>query len=212
MSINHIFVFGAGGHAKVVLDALDSGAAPERLVTVFDADPAKVGTHIAGRTVAAWPVAATVAYTAVHVAIGSGGARGRTQRQLAEAGARPMSVAHPRAVVSPSARIGDGSFVAAQAVVGPEAALEDGVIVNHGAVVDHDCFVGAFSHIAPNATLGGAVRVGANVLVGAGATILPGVSIGDGAVIAAGATVPRDVAPGEKVIFALIRKNGTLAE
>ena len=55
------------------------------------------------------------------------------------------------------------------------------MIINHGAVVDHDCTIGDFSHIAPNATLGGSVRVGSNVLIGTGANILPGVSVADDA-------------------------------
>jgi acetyltransferase-like isoleucine patch superfamily enzyme len=53
--------------------------------------------------------------------------------------------------------------------------------------------VGDFSHIAPNATLGGGVRIGAGVLIGAGANILPGIAIGDGAVVGAGAVITTDV-------------------
>jgi len=60
-------------------------------------------------------------------------------------------------------------------------------------VVDHDCCIGSYSHIAPNATLGGGVIVGQGCLVGAGATILPMVKIGDGSVIGAGAVITGDV-------------------
>lgn len=210
MSTDDILIVGAGGHAKVVLDAIDRSADAAR-VTVTDADRAKAGTRIAGRIIVAWPDEATLAGMAVHVAIGAGDARARMLRVATDAGARPRSILHPLAAISPSAVVGEASFVAAHAVVGPEARLDVSTIVNHGAIVDHDCIVGAYSHIAPNVTLGGGVRVGAHVLVGAGATILPGVRIGDGALIAAGATIVRDVAPGEKVIFAMIRKDGKAA-
>ena len=81
-----------------------------------------------------------------------------------EAGAwgheRLATVMHPAAVVSPLA-----------------------------AVVDHDVQLGAFCHVAPNATLGGSVRVGQRVLVGASAVVLPGIVIADDVVVGAGAVV-----------------------
>lgn len=212
MFIEDILIVGAGGHAKVVLDAIDSVGGDAGRVVVTDADPTKVGVSIAGRTVVAWPDQATLVEKAVHVAIGSVEARGRTQQMLTIAGSRAVSLMHPRSVIAPTAVIGDGSFIAALAVIGPDVKVEEGVLVNHGAVVDHDCVVGAFSHIAPNATLGGGVAIGDFVLVGAGATILPGVKIGDGAIIAAGATIVRDVARNEKVIFEQLRKKGADAE
>ena len=69
----------------------------------------------------------------------------------------------------------------------PGARVGRGVIVNHGAVVDHDVVLGAFCHVAPNATLGGGVHIGRRVLVGAGAVVLPGITIADDVVIGAGA-------------------------
>jgi acetyltransferase-like isoleucine patch superfamily enzyme len=53
--------------------------------------------------------------------------------------------------------------------------------------------VGRFAHIAPAATLAGAVRIGEGVLVGAGARLLPSVQVGDQAVIGAGAVVLENV-------------------
>ena len=66
--------------------------------------------------------------------------------------------------------------------------------------MDHDCVVGAFSHIAPQASLGGASKIGKVVLIGAGAVVLPGIAVGDYAVVGAGAIVTKDVAAGMVVI------------
>jgi len=66
-------------------------------------------------------------------------------------------------------------------------------------VVDHECVVGEFSHVAPNATLGGQVKIGARVLIGAGANILPGMTIGDDCVVGAGAVVTRNLTGGTYV-------------
>ena len=205
MMPDKVLIAGAGGHAKVVIDALRcAGSSAE--VTVADDDTRKRGQLLLNCHVVAPIADAVSAAGAFHVAIGHNGIRARVAEQLAGQGLRPLTVIHPRACVAGSARIGDGAFVAAQAVVAPDAVVEAGCIVNHGAIVDHDCVVEAFSHVAPGATLGGGVRVGKQVLIGAGANILPGVSIGDNCVVGAGAVVLNDLAPGSTYIGIPARK------
>lgn len=195
-----LLIAGAGGHARVVVDAARRAATQGtqdglQPVLIVDDNPALQGTMVLGVAVAANVPADAAGGFGFHVAIGNNVVRERKFVALAERLA-PASVIHPHASVSASATLGAGSFVAAQAVIGPQALLGAGCIVNHGAVVDHDCVVDAFCHIGPNATLAGNVRLGQRVLVGAGANILPGVTIGDDCVIGAGAVVLRDVEGG----------------
>jgi len=200
LSATRLLIAGAGGHARVVVDAARRAAAQGsqdglRPTLIVDDNPALLGTAVLGVAVVAnVPPDAADAF-GFHVAIGNNVVRERKFAALAE-GLAPASVIHPHATVSESATLGAGSFVAAQAVIGPQAVLGAGCIVNHGAVVDHDCVVGAFCHIAPNATLAGNVRLGQRVLVGAGANILPGVTIGDDCVIGAGAVVLQGIEGG----------------
>ena len=193
-------VFGAGGHARVVIDA--ARAAGMALAGVLDDDPARRGAQVMALAVAAEEETAP---TWAHVAVGDNAARLALHRRLAARGWRFVSVIHPRACVAPSAAVDPGAFVAALAVVGPQATVGAGAIVNHGAVVDHDCAVGAGAHVAPNATLGGGCRIGAGALIGAGATVLPGRVVGVGAVVGAGAVVTCDVADNTVVIGAPAR-------
>jgi sugar O-acyltransferase (sialic acid O-acetyltransferase NeuD family) len=193
-----VLIVGAGGHARVVVDALVA-AQPDIAVFVRDDRAALEGVPLLGR-----PVRTPIAWNdpgadSFHVAIGHNATRRRFFEEGMRQGRRPQTVCHPAATVSRFAEIGAGTFVAAGAVVAPGAVIGAGVILNHGAVVDHDCAVGGFSHVAPGAALGGGVRVGMEVLVGAGAVILPGRSVGDGAVIGAGAVVSRDVPAGATV-------------
>lgn len=192
MRTEKVCIIGAGGHARVVADALLAGEASLANLCFADDDPRMHGRMLLGAPVIG-AVAAVTAGMNFHVAIGAAPVRERLQRQLIAAGARPLTVVHPRAIVSPHARIGAGAFIAASAIVAPLAQLGEGVIVNHGAIVDHDCEIEAWSHVAPHATLGGAVRIGAGVLVGAGATVLPGIRVGARATIGAGAVVVGDV-------------------
>jgi sugar O-acyltransferase (sialic acid O-acetyltransferase NeuD family) len=197
MHTNKIFLVGAGGHSKVVLDALLESGALLSNVRICDEAPNLQGTVFMDCVIESIAHANDMAGSLFHLAIGKGDVRRRLFPELKALGAIPLMVRHPSASVSRYSILGAGCFIAARSVVAPGAILGDSVILNHGAIVDHDCEVGDFSHIAPNATLGGRVRIGSGVLIGAGANILPGVTIGTGAVIGAGAVVTADIYAGE---------------
>lgn len=185
-----LLVFGGGGHGRVVADAaLLSGAWSSLLAS--DRNPARCQEALLPGVPSYEAEAAAERVAQVHVAIGDNRSREREARAWGLE--RLVAVLHPRAAVSPWATVGAGSFVAAQAVLAPGARVALGVIVNHGAVVDHDAAVGNFSHIAPQAALGGFVQIGARVLIGAGAVVLPGVRIADDVVVGAGAVVRHDI-------------------
>jgi sugar O-acyltransferase (sialic acid O-acetyltransferase NeuD family) len=198
MRTERLTLIGAGGHAKVVLDAyrLDH---PHAVVQVRDDDPAKCGVRLLGLAIET-PIGELQNLAgACHVAIGDNAARRRIGEALAGSAATLVKIVHPAAAVAADSAIGPGVFVAARAVIAPDARVGAGTIVNHAAVVDHDCIVGAWCHIAPGAVLGGGVAVGDDCLVGSGAVVLPGVRIGAGAVIAAGAVVIDTVPAGARV-------------
>ncbi|MGH6626582.1 MAG: acetyltransferase [Burkholderiaceae bacterium] len=184
--VSTLLLFGAGGHARVVADAALLTPA-WRHVLACDRDPARCVGELLPDVPLLPLLDAGRIDTMVHVAIGNNAAR---EREAAFWGhERLVTVVHPQAVLSPFARLEAGCFVAAGAIVGPGARVGPGTIINHAAIIDHDVQVGAFSHIAPHATLGGAVGIGRRVLVGAGAVVLPGVTVADDVVIGAGAVV-----------------------
>ena len=193
MPTDGLILFGAGGHALVVLDTLfaSNGVIPN--LTVSDSNPKLHGSSLFGHLVVAPAALSILPPRSFHVSIGSNEARRFVYQDLSALGHKATTIRHHAAVVSASALVGPGSFIAAGSVLGPGVSAEDGVIVNHGAVIDHGCQLGSFSHIAPNATLGGDVRIGSGVLVGAGAVVLPGVSVGEGAIVGAGAVVTGEV-------------------
>lgn len=120
-----------------------------------------------------------------------------------------LSIVHPRASVSSSARIeGRSVFVGAGAVVSTAVSVADGGLVLWNATLGHDVRVDYCSCVFPGANVGGAVSIGRGCLIGSGAQILPGITIGDGAVIGAGAVVTRDVASGETVVGVPARVRG----
>lgn len=197
MPTDIVYVLGAGGHGRVVIDSLQLLGYPKHTIRVQDDRYELNGTTILGCAVEA-PMRMPEGFLGmIHAALGLAKVRQRLLEGSGLPSDRWLTIAHPQSCVALSASLGPGSLVAACAVVGPCAHLDSGVIVNHGAVVDHDCQVGAYSHVAPLASLGGGAQVGTRVLIGAGARILPSVCIGDDAVIGAGAVVLTDVPSGQ---------------
>lgn len=200
-------VWGAGGHGRVVADVVR--AAGGTVLGFVDADPARVGRPpVPG----APPVLLAQAdllrvlergqgmdarWDALAPGIGDNRARLRAFGRAA--GAAWPALAHPSAVLSPSARVGEGTVVMPRAVLNADARVGRAAIVNTGAIVEHDCVVGDGAHLSPGCVLAGGARVGEGAWVGAGATVLPGIAIGPWAVVGAGAVVVRDV-PGGTVV------------
>lgn len=189
-----VFVFGASGHAKVVLDILARAGAGA--VQVFDDDPERAGQVLLGHTVAGGRealLAQGAASGLAIVAIGANAPRRAVAQWLSSRGFGFASAVHPAAAVGAQVRVGAGSVVMAGAVVNPDTSVGMHCIVNTCASIDHDCRVGDGVHVAPGARLCGGVTVGEDAFIGAGAIVVPGRQIGSGAIIGAGAIVLQDI-------------------
>jgi sugar O-acyltransferase (sialic acid O-acetyltransferase NeuD family) len=100
---------------------------------------------------------------------------------------------HPRSTISASASIGVGTVVMATAVINAETKIGKHCIINTSSIIDHDCSIQEFVHVSPNATLCGGVQIGEGTQVGASATIIPNIKVGRWSTIGAGAVVVSDV-------------------
>lgn len=108
-------------------------------------------------------------------------------------------VLDPTAILSPSARWGEGCYANTGVLVGAACRFGRFVLVNRGAGIGHHAEIGDFVAIGPGAILAGQVVVEEAAMIGAGAILSPGIRIGAGAVVAPGAVVRRDVPAGSLV-------------
>ena len=115
------------------------------------------------------------------------------------------ALVHPSCVISPTARIGDGSVICPLSLVNTEAQLGRAVIVNSSSVIGHNVCVGDGAHIGPGVVLTGTVHVGARTFVGSGAVTIPGVRIGADVMVGAGAAVLHDVPDGATAVGVPVR-------
>jgi sugar O-acyltransferase (sialic acid O-acetyltransferase NeuD family) len=191
-----IFVYGAGGHAKVVIDIIEREGIYD-VTFLLDDDLSLKGTTVYGhRVLGGRGELPDAEVRRGIVAIGSNKARRAVSAWLAGEGVELVSALHPSAQLARGVTVGSGSVVMAGAVINSDAAIGCDVIINTAATVDHDCQVGDGAHIAPGVTLCGNVTIGSGAFVCAGATVIPNVTIGRGALVGAGATVIGDVAAG----------------
>lgn len=178
--MKELVIFGAWYFSRVVAEAAE--ASGWKVLGYVDPDPPQ---DVA--TLSEVPDSAEV-----FVAIGDNAVRESVARELRDRGRRVATVIHPAASVSPSARLGEGCYIAEMAVLRTNAALGAGVVLQPGSVVSHDAKVDDFASFGPNAACASKVRIGRQTTVGVGASIAPGVHVGHNCTVAAGAVVFRD--------------------
>jgi sugar O-acyltransferase (sialic acid O-acetyltransferase NeuD family) len=186
----HLLI-GAGGHAKVVFEALPG---PVKAYV----DPSEADWLTAERISSDTQALAVERLRALWVAFALGGTQpDLLQKRLAllerylAAGFTAPPIIHPSAIISRTARIDPGAVIFAGAVVQPCATIGAGCIVNTRAVVEHDCHLAAGCHIAPGAVVLGSCMVGRASMIGAGAVVLPGSVLPEGTLVNATTRYPR---------------------
>ena len=201
-----LLIIGAGGHAKVVADAL---VASGREVIGFTSgkmtnnEPYELlpGLKVLGTD----DLLDRFSPERVDLVNGLGGIDCAGRRRLVQErfeaqGWQFSSVIHPTAVISSFAQIAPGVHLMAGCIVQAAASVGKGSIVNTGAIVEHDCVLEDFVHVAPRALICGDARVGGNSHIGAGAVLRQGVHLGPDTLVGAGAVVVKNFAGGGMLV------------
>lgn len=183
-----IILIGGSGHAKVIIDCIC--ASGEEVFGILD-DTIPAGTMVQGvRVLGKTEDHAQYQAHRFLIAIGNNGVRRKIAEKLDVSWA---TVVHPRALVSPSARLGLGTVVMPNAVINACAVVGNHCIINTGAIVEHDNVLGDYVHISPNAALGGTVTVGEGSHIGIGACVRNNIKICSGCTVGAGGAVVKDI-------------------
>jgi len=197
-----IVLVGAGGHCKVVVDTIMAAGEYEIVGIVSRAPGEKdvLEKKIIGndsKLPEIFKAGCTKAFIAVG-GLGNPGIRVKLDEHLKHIGFSLPVIKHPAAYVSGSARVGEGTFIAAGAVIQPGSVIGRNCIINTNSSVDHDCEVGDFAHISPGAALSGGIKIGARTHIGTGTSVIEAKTIGADAVIGAGSVVVTDIPAGSK--------------
>ncbi len=183
-----MYLLGASGHAKVIIDILKSKNI--KISGLFDDNPDL-------KSLLEYPVLGkfsphTLNDEELIISIGNNLIRKKIVDSL-PARIKYGRAISPTAVISEYAHIEGGTVIMQGAIVQSCTNVGKHCIINTQASVDHDCTIDDFVHISPNACLCGGVTVGEGSHIGAGAIVIPGIKIGKWSMVAAGSVVIRDV-------------------
>lgn len=181
-----MYLYGASGHGKVIKEIAD--ACGLKVEGFIDDNPEM--KELQGLPV----LHSTDGVNEMLISIGENHLR----KRIAENTHCPISPAiiHPKAVVTPSSSLGEGTVVMAGVIINAESKIGKHCIINTGATIDHECVLADYVHISPQATLCGRIYVDQGAWVGAGAVVIPGIHIGAWSVIGAGSVVVEDIPDG----------------
>ena len=191
-----MYLFGASGHGKVVIDIIKSSMKEFEINAVYDDSPKtqtilnipvfKADFDILNDDSSSWLIS-----------IGNNKFRKQISEKIK---GKFLKAIHHSAIISESSEMEEGTVVMANTVVNPDAKIGKHCIINTGAIIEHDCIISDFVHISPNVTLAGEVFVGEGTHIGIGACVIQGIKIGKWCTIGAGAVIIKDVPDGATVV------------
>jgi sugar O-acyltransferase (sialic acid O-acetyltransferase NeuD family) len=190
LATKYMYLYGAGGHSKVITDILNSLGM--EVIGMFDDNPPNArfkgmevrdGIRLLGE---GFPTLDAP----LIISVGNNARRAELASLI---DATYGTAIHGTAIISSKATIGAGTVILHGAIVQAGAEIGAHVLVNTAASIDHDNIIGDYAHISPHATLCGHVEVGEGTHIGAGATVIPSIRIGRWCTIGAGAVVIRDI-------------------
>lgn len=185
-------IIGAGGHAKVLIAAMEAMGEPAD--ALLDDNASRWGADLLGVPIvgglaelSAWREARAV------ISVGNNARR----KLIAEAHPHVawITVIHPSAIVHRSASVGAGAMIIWRAVIEPDVIVGAHAIVNSGAIVCHDSVVGDYAHASVTSVMAGNARIDEGVFLGMNAGVIGAVTVGAWSTVGAGASVVRDIPP-----------------
>lgn len=188
-----IFIYGASGHAKVIVDIIEQAGIHQIIGFVDDSGSVD---NLMG-----YPVARDISYyldggiRAGLVAIGDNWQRNRLVTKILDKCKKFefITAIHPSVQKANNVVIGNGTVVMAGCNINPSTQVGNHCIVNTGSNVDHDCTINNFASLSPGVVLGGNVVIGEYTAVGLGASVIQKIEIGAHTVIGAGSVVVKDI-------------------
>lgn len=150
-----IVIIGAGGHGKVVADAVIAQKTYELVGFVDTSLP--VGEKILNDFCVIEQKASVSELKGKAdvfiVAVGNNTVRQKVY-DLALQTLQPAIVIHPSAIIGSEVSIGKGSVVLANSVINASSKIGKNTIINAGVIVDHDCTIGDHIHVSSGTIVG----------------------------------------------------------
>lgn len=161
---NNLLILGAGGYGHVVREIAEESGIFDKIDFLDDSSPLAIGKFgDAEKFLKGYPNAV--------VALGNAELRLGYIEKLRAAGFQIPAIISPKAYVSKSAKIGNGTIVEPFSAVNANSEVGIGVLLRCGSVIDHNAKVGDFCYIdcgvvvKANNSVGFKIKIAANSVV-----------------------------------------------
>lgn len=181
MATTSLYIYGNGGHAKVVADIARANGY-DNLIFLDDNSDMKFNSNLPKHPII--------------IAIGNALIRQKLQILVLSSGFELITLIHPTAVIGSDVTIGNGSVVMPGAIINAKSTIGNGVIINSGAIIEHECTIGDFTHICPGVAIAGGSLVGERSWIGIGSSVIQNITIKPDITIGAGSVVVKDILEG----------------
>lgn len=150
-----IIIIGAGGHGKVVCDAILAQGTFEVVGFVDASLPVNTSVFQSYKVIAEQSKINSLNTIAEFFVVAIGNNKIREELSVIAAKVmKPAIVIHPSATIAITASVGEGAVILANAVVNADAMISENTIVNSGVIVDHDCKIGKYVHLSIGTMVG----------------------------------------------------------
>lgn len=181
-----MLIYGAGGHAKVIISCVT--ASGDSIQAVFDDDVSK--KEISKIVISGSYDPILFSDKPIIIAIGDHNIRRKIAQKISH---HFGNVIHPTAIIDKSVFIDKGTVVMHGSILQADTVIGKHVIINTHVTIDHDCHIADFVHLAPGVILCGDVHVGENTFIGAGSIVVPNITIGNNCFTAAGSVITQSI-------------------
>ncbi len=159
-----IIIIGAGGHGRVVVDAINAQGIYDTVGFVDSAFPIGSAIIKGCKVVLHQNDISKIADLAdcFIVAIGDNSIREKLYNE-AKQYLKPATIIHNKALIGSEVTIGEGTVVLANVFINTSSAIGENAIINVGVIIDHDCVIGDHVHLSIGTLVGGRAVVSNSV-------------------------------------------------
>jgi sugar O-acyltransferase (sialic acid O-acetyltransferase NeuD family) len=192
-----IIVFGASGHAKVVIDIIEKQKQYEIFGLIDSYKPKDsflFEYKILGSEDELEVIVKQNNIFGIVVAIGDNCTRKNIVKKIRNTcpDLNFINAIHPNAYLGKNVILGVGNVIMPGVIINSDSVIGDSCIVNTNASVGHDSVLHNFSSVSPGVTIGGNLKLGLCSAISIGATVIENITIGNNTIIGAAAVVTKN--------------------
>lgn len=187
-------IYGAGGHAKVIIDILYANH--EMITGIVDDhfnEKEFKGIPVLGKSKDIKRIVKDYPDARFLIAIGNNNIRMNIVKQLEDFNVKWGTAIHPSVIIGSEVTIGEGTVMMSNVVVNADSIIGKHAILNTAATVDHDCSIANYVHLSPGVHTAGGVSIGECTHIGIAASLIPGVHVGRNTIVGASSCVLSDL-------------------